>query len=68
MAGYENTQNRMKGRLIINELKKSVSKRSCPNLKHYHSICLEGIKENRKNFSHNSRSPSGDLNPAPAEY
>jgi hypothetical protein len=37
-------------------------------LRHYPSICLEGLRKTTKNLSQDSRPPGRDLNPAPPEY
>jgi hypothetical protein len=43
-------------------------KRPWPNLRCYHGICLEGLRETTKNLSQDSRSPGRDSNSGPPEY
>jgi hypothetical protein len=43
-------------------------RRSWPNLKHYLSLYLEGVRKTTKNLSQDNRSPGQDLNPGPSEY
>jgi hypothetical protein len=43
-------------------------KRTWRNSWYYPDICLEGLRETKKNLSRDSRSPARDLNPGPVEY
>jgi hypothetical protein len=43
-------------------------KRLLPNLRHYHEIYLQGLRETTKNINQYMLSPSRDLNPVPHEY
>jgi hypothetical protein len=43
-------------------------KRSCPDLRYYPVICLEGLRKTTKNLSQDRRSLGRDLNPGPPEY
>jgi hypothetical protein len=45
----------------MNNWKGCGRKRSWPNLRYYHGICLEGVRKNTKTFSQDSRSPGRDL-------
>jgi hypothetical protein len=43
-------------------------KRSWPNLRHYHCICLEELRKVSKDLSQDSRFPVQDFNPGLPEY
>jgi hypothetical protein len=53
---------------VNDRLKRICKKRSWPNLRHNHDICLEGLSKTTKNLSQDSPSPGQDLNPRPPEY
>jgi hypothetical protein len=50
------------------ELERMWKEEVWPNSRGYPIICLEGLRKNTKNLSHNSRSPDRDLNPGPHQY
>jgi hypothetical protein len=41
---------------------------SWPNLRHYHGIYLEGLRETTKTLKQDRLSPGTDLKPEPSEY
>jgi hypothetical protein len=43
-------------------------KRSCPNLRYYPSIYVEGLRKTTKNLSQNNLSPGRDVNSGPPKY